>query len=168
MVFDVATIVTLLICLLSMVVATTDYKQRRIYNSTVVLIALTGVSGHVFSATWPDLIYGLITAVAIVIVLMPLYALGGLGAGDIKYLAATSVWLGLKGTLHAVLLGSISFLVVGFAYLAINRQLVNYLWAFYAKLTIGLKELFKPTEGQIFLPYGVFLALGVIVVLLWG
>lgn len=160
--------VSLSIALLSLIVAVTDYRTRRIHNWNVLLIALTSISGHVLLSAWPDLIFRLILALGAMVILFPLYTMGGLGAGDVKYLAAVSIWLGFNKLLVALLIGNLAFLAFVLLFLLVRGELNTYLQTMFIRATMGVQEFLKPTNDRIRLPYGVFLAFGVIVVLFWG
>lgn len=69
----------------------------------------------------------------------------GLGFGDVKMLAMVGAFLGWKGTLLTLLLGSFSGALLGGALIASGRG------------TMGLK-----------LPFGTFLAVGALIASLWG
>lgn len=69
----------------------------------------------------------------------------GLGFGDVKMLAMVGAFLGWKGTLLTLLLGSFSGALLGGALVASGRG------------TMGLK-----------LPFGTFLAVGALIASLWG
>ena len=80
---------------------TTDISRRHISN---LLIAYMLVSGVVLQAALFGM-SGLIAAVGGLVVglvvLLPFYALGGMGAGDVKLLAAAGTFLGPEGALLA-------------------------------------------------------------------
>jgi prepilin peptidase CpaA len=65
------------------------------------------VSGWIYSATlspyagWEGLLYSLIGTVVGLALLMPAYAIGGMGAGDVKLLAGVGAWVWGTTTLYA-------------------------------------------------------------------
>jgi prepilin peptidase CpaA len=65
------------------------------------------VSGWIYSATlspyagWEGLMYSLIGTVVGLALLMPAYAIGGMGAGDVKLLAGVGAWVWGTTTLYA-------------------------------------------------------------------
>ena len=89
-----------------------DVRTRRIPNRLVVAIALIGLLYSVITVgpLWGTLksIEGFFAGMAFWIVF---YALGWLGAGDVKLVAAAGTWLGprevVEGSLIAALLGAI-------------------------------------------------------------
>lgn len=96
--------------------ALTDIRTRRIRNVLVVVLAAFGVA---FSLTLEGISSGLFRAgsgfgVGLACWL-PFYALGWLGAGDVKLFAAAGAWLGatraFEGALMAALAGAVVALV---------------------------------------------------------
>ena len=55
---------------------------------------------------------------------LPIYALGGMGAGDVKLMAAVGMWIGPAGALHAALYAAIAGAILGLG-LAITRGIVR-------------------------------------------
>ena len=85
-----------------------DLRNRRIPNTLTIGAAATAVAMHVLLSGWSGL-FSALSGWAIGIVLFaPLYALGGMGAGDVKLLAAIGAWLGPVGALWTALYGAIA------------------------------------------------------------
>lgn len=164
----IALYTSIAIVMLSLIVAITDYRTRRIHNWNVLLVSLVGISGHVLLSAWSDLFFGILLAIGVTIVLMPFFAMGGLGAGDVKYLASVAIWLGLERLLFALLVGTV--LLVGYAFLIMlfRGELSQYIQSMFVRATMGVRQFFNPTEDRMYLPYGVFLAIGVLVAVVWG
>src|SRR6476659_8397776 len=65
------------------------------------------ISGWVYSvalspyAGWEGLMYSVLGTVVGLALLMPAYAIGGMGAGDVKLLAGVGAWVGGTTTLYA-------------------------------------------------------------------
>jgi prepilin peptidase CpaA len=106
-----------------------DLRTRRVPNVLTVgaavaasVCALAGVGADSLSAS----MLGWLTGLAL---FFPLFAVGGLGAGDVKLLAAFGAWLGPEGAFHAALwaalLGGAVAVVVGVARGYLWRALQN-------------------------------------------
>lgn len=89
----------LLPLLLSWWIAWGDIKTRRVPNYLTLAGALAGLGFQLGYHGWPGLKEGGLGLVLGLGLLMPFYLLGGLGAGDVKALAAMGAWLGPWRTL---------------------------------------------------------------------
>lgn len=71
------------------------------------------VSGWVYSATlsgypwWEGLLYSLVGTAIGLLLLLPAYAIGGMGAGDVKLMAGIGAWVWTTVTLYAFALSAI-------------------------------------------------------------
>jgi prepilin peptidase CpaA len=89
--------------------AWTDLREYKIRNELVLALAGLFVLYAVLAGRWFDLKWDIAFAVLMFLVLLALYALGGMGGGDVKILAVAFLWTGLSGALpFAVLLGLFS------------------------------------------------------------
>lgn len=97
---EIHALATVVLCVLMLSAVTTDIRQHRITNHLVIFVLLTGL----FAQLAVDMEYGLIfwaggIAVGLAIFL-PFYIGGGMGAGDVKLMAAVGSFLGpLEGTI---------------------------------------------------------------------
>lgn len=88
------------------VAAITDLLFDKIYNEWILIAIATGLSYAVWQDGSDGLIRALMSMTVPILLLYPLFMIGGLGAGDIKLLAAAGCFLTVKET---VLCLSISF-----------------------------------------------------------
>jgi prepilin peptidase CpaA len=137
----------------------TDWRYRRIPNAFtypvmlagLVLGAIEGLPGEVFAQGFLDHVAGLVVGFLIA---YPFYAMGGLKAGDGKYLMAVGALRGvgilLGGAVYGALLGG----VIALGFIAVRRL--------------------RPADGatasmggvmKTWIPYGVALGLGTLVAL---
>jgi prepilin peptidase CpaA len=83
--------------------AVLDARSGRIPNAITVGGALAGAVAH---ATWSGgegAAFSGLGALAGLLVFFPLFALGGLGGGDVKLMAALGAWVGWRSILGAAL-----------------------------------------------------------------
>ena len=119
---------------IAIIAAVWDLRTRRIPNfltfgAALAAIAAHGYSGGVFGAGWS--LTGWLVGVAF---FFPIFALGGMGAGDVKLLAALGAWLGpgaaMWVALFSLLAGGVLGLVVALSYGYLTQALANILWMF--------------------------------------
>ncbi|GAB5487922.1 MAG: prepilin peptidase [Parasphingorhabdus sp.] len=77
------------------IAAITDIKSRQISNKLNLCIALAAplfwiASGMTF---WPDMIWQIGIAVIVFTIFAAVFAIGAMGGGDVKLLAAVALWL---------------------------------------------------------------------------
>ncbi len=99
----------------------TDLFKDKIYNVWVIPGLLTGISASLLQGT--DRLIESLTAVgAAFLILLPVYFLRGIAAGDVKLFMSAASFLSMQDTLSCIL---ISFLVAGvisFAILILKRN----------------------------------------------
>ena len=110
-------------CLVTGIAVWFDYRERRIPNYLVFTGMIAGlvigmISGGVKGLAWSAL--GMLAGIAILFV--P-FAMGGMGAGDVKLLGAIGAILGAKGALFSMLYGAIAGGLISIIILAKHGRL---------------------------------------------
>ncbi len=95
-----------------------DIRSHRIPNYLTLFTALSGLGFQVGAFGWAGLVQGLLGLMLGFGLMLPFYLKGGMGAGDVKALAALGAWLGPRPTLFL-------FIYMGLAGLPL---LLFYLW----------------------------------------
>ncbi len=134
-VFQAATIA------IALVAALWDLKTRRIPNVLTFGAALAGIAVHAYLGGWTGAglsVAGWLVGVAF---FLPLFMLGGMGAGDVKLLAAIGAWLGPAATVWVALFSAIAGGVMGLIVSAWSGYLTQ------AIVNISLMFRFWRTEG---------------------
>ena len=152
---------------LALLAAFSDIRQRRVPNTLTFGAALVGFAMHVVLTGWSGLAFALAGCAVGLLLFLPVFALGGMGAGDVKLLAAFGAWLGPLGVLwtafYGVVAGGVMALAVSLArgYTRIAMRNVGRL------LLSWLLGGVRPVEGVTLcssagprLPYAVPLAVG--------
>jgi len=85
-----------------------DLYSRRIPNLLTFGAALAAFTISTLTAGLPGLGSGMAGWLLATALWLPLYALGGMGAGDVKLLAAIGAWLGPVDVFHAALYAGIA------------------------------------------------------------
>jgi len=158
--------------LLSLWMAGTDLACRRIPNCLTLGGAVAGLGFQLGWRGWPGLLDGGGGAVLGSFLLLWPYLRGGMGAGDVKALAALGAWLGLEHTLYLFICMGLAGGVIIIAVLVWQGRLRATLRPAATQLVNRVlcgSRLTLPTRaaaGRLEIPYGAALALGM--VFLWG
>lgn len=154
----------------------TDIRSCRIPNALCLTGILVGSLAHLAlggaSALLVEGLGGLLTAG---LVLLPLYALGGMAAGDVKLMAAIGCIVGLPFSILAALFSLISGTLLGLAYLALRggaAEIRDRYWfalrVFVRTLRLALPEAAPDAPSQSRFPYAIAIATGSLVAVALG
>jgi prepilin peptidase CpaA len=132
------------------------------------------ISGWVFSTIsfgWEGLAWSLVGTVVGLALLLPLYAVGGMGAGDVKLLAGVGAWVGGTITLYAFCVSAIVGGVIAVAMVVFGRSWRKHYYQMLSiwneMLTIRDPEKLSEIAAErkssmLLLPYGIPIAIGTI------
>jgi prepilin peptidase CpaA len=152
--------------LLLVVAAVSDLRTRRIPNTLVVGLAVIGLG---FSVLHAPLAEGALRGgggLAVGLILwLPFYVLGWLGAGDVKMFAAAGSWLGPVRTLESAAIAALVGAVLAVVWMVRNhgaKRAIETVWLATAAptLVVGSTDSARAARS---LPYGVALAVGALV-----
>ena len=100
-----------------------DVRERRIPNAVVLSCAIVGVALQGLLPSAAGLSSSLLGFVLGLAVLLPLFALGKFGAGDVKLLAALGALRGFSFIWRATLLGALAGGVMAVVQMSMKREL---------------------------------------------
>jgi len=145
----------------------TDLAFRKVYNSAVISAVILGFGLNLFYGGAPGLWHAFMGLIAGFLFLILFYALGGVGAGDVKFMAAVGCLKGAKfvlaGGLYGAVLGGLAAVVVMLIEKRFLSTLKNILNSLLMLVTFKVPEAIKPDKSQAsYLPYTVFLSLGML------
>jgi prepilin peptidase CpaA len=103
--------------------AFTDLTRRRVYNWLTLPAMVIGVGLNAYLHAWAGVGQGVLGLAVGGLVFFPAFWWGGMGAGDIKLLAAIGAVLGWAGVLSAALYASLFGGIVAIAVLIARRRL---------------------------------------------
>jgi prepilin peptidase CpaA len=148
-----------------------DGLQLRVPNWLTYHLAAAGLALAAYDGGSAGLLWSLAGLAAGLALLLPLYAIGGMGAGDVKLLAAVGAWTGATAVFWAfavsAVVGGVIALVMA---IASGRFLLHYVRL--REITREILVVRDPVElsrraaerkpTMLLLPYGIPLALGTI------
>jgi prepilin peptidase CpaA len=148
------------------IASTTDVRRRRIPNKLVMWLSLLGVVFSVISLP-PSVgvMRALVSCLLGFALWIPFYALGMLGAGDVKLFAAASCWLAPSQVFAAALLSAFAggiLSLIGLV-LAHGVGLTTFRIAHLARDPKLLATPLAVPAGRKTLPYGLAMAIGLAV-----
>jgi len=131
----------------AMVACICDLRSRRIPNVLTFGAALLALAAHLLFGGTAGVAVGAEGWLLGLALFFPMFALGGLGAGDVKLLGAFGAWLGPSSIVfvafYSTLVGGVIALIVALRnrYLARALRNIKFLATFW--MTVGL----KPVDG---------------------
>jgi len=160
-----------------------DCRRHRIPNQLNLAIALSGLAFQLMFHGWNGVVGGLAGLGVGLGLLTIVWLMNGMGAGDVKFMAALGVWLGPNLTLHAVIAALLVGGVLALVQLAARRNWSE-TWANFGLLAVKVSSV-RSAFGEFasarqlarsssLMPYAVPLSLGTVFVLVhehagwWG
>lgn len=137
------------------------------------------ISGWVYSTTyygWEGLAWSLVGTVVGLALLMPAYAIGGMGAGDVKLLAGVGAWVWATVTFYAFCVSAIFGGIIAVAMVLAKKSWDkhrNQFWAIFNEImTIRNPDELSAIAAErkssmLLLPYGIPIAMGTIAYFAW-
>jgi prepilin peptidase CpaA len=156
--------------------AVIDGRTLRVPNWLTYHFAIAGLVFAFWKGGTPLLAWSFAGAGVGLLSLLPLYAIGGMGAGDVKLMAGMGAWIGPWFTLWAFMSTALVGGLMGLAMMAYSGNLLGH---FVMMQTIGreIMAIRNPTElsaraaerkpRMLLLPYGIPIAVGSIIYFVW-
>jgi len=162
-----------LVCIVLIVAAYIDGKQLRVPNWITYPMVLSGLVFNAWIGGWGDASMGfwggLLGMFVGLACLLPLYAVGGMGAGDVKLMAGVGAWLGASTAFYAfcvsTVVGAIMALFMALRRKSFQKHYANFLLILIEWLQVrNPKELSeiaaKRKSSMLLLPYGIPICVG--------
>ena len=145
----------------------TDIKYRKVYNFVTFPTVILGLGFNFFYSGVPGLKDSLAGFAAGFLFLFIFYLLGGMGAGDVKFMSAIGTLKGfdfvVMGGFYGAIFGGIAAIIVLFTKKNLLPTLKKLFFALLALITFRTPESLKFDETKsVYLPYTVFLSLGML------
>jgi prepilin peptidase CpaA len=177
---DVPLIPASIVLLASLVAAVMDAWKFKVYNALTIPLLLTGLAYHAIEGGVQGLRGSLMGVAFGFMALIVVYAMGGIGAGDVKLMVAVGAWLCMPLTFYVFALGALA----SGAYATVLILAAGNLRETWIELQIVLfrvlafgqylgadgrleAELERPDRHHRLVPFGAMLAVGLAAILLW-
>ncbi|MBU0951390.1 MAG: A24 family peptidase [Elusimicrobia bacterium] len=146
--------------------STTDLLFRKAYNAVTYPIIFSGIIFNTIFYGRMGLLDSLLGALLGLVLLIGFYLLGGLGAGDVKFMIAVGSLKGWNFTLFGGIYGAIIAGIAAIIIMALKGTLLKslkkvfhfFLFLFTLKTVVPVDK-----ESTIYLPYCFFLSLGIFI-----
>lgn len=169
-----------LVLVAALIAAVTDVWKFKVYNLLTFPLLAGGLLYHALHGGTPGLAGSILGALAGFGLMILLYTMGGMGAGDVKFVTALGAWLGLPLTLYVLMAGCIAAGIYAAVLLATasspRETLLNLqiLWLRLACLSRHLgaedrveAEVKRPDRRRRLIPFSAMIALGLIATVVW-
>jgi len=158
------------------VAAVIDGWKLKVPNWLTFPLILGGWAYSGATLGWEGLAASLLGTAVGLGLLLPLYAIGGMGAGDVKLLAGVGAWVGASVTFYAFCVSALAGGIIGLAMVLYRGKLRHHLLQFNGIL-LEILTIRNPSElaaiaaqrksSMLLLPYGIPIAIGTIVYFAW-
>ncbi len=157
------------VAIVLIVAAWIDGKELRVPNWITFPMVISGLIYTTVVGGWGGLGFGLWGMTVGLLTLLPLYAVGGMGAGDVKLMAGIGAWLGATVTWYAfcvsVVVGAIMAVIMVLWRGSWEKHYNNFLMIISEFITIKKpEELYKIAAERkpqmLLLPYGIPICIG--------
>ncbi|MEN6457325.1 MAG: A24 family peptidase [Thermoguttaceae bacterium] len=157
--------------------AVIDGWQLRVPNWITLPLVVSGWAYGVACFGWEGLLWSLFGTIVGLMLLLPAYAIGGMGAGDVKLLAGVGAWIGSTDTLYAFCVSAIVGGVIAVLMVPWRRQWRHHVaqfWGITQEILIiknpnALSEIAAGRKSSmLLLPYGIPIAIGSIAYFAWA
>ncbi|GHH97575.1 A24 family peptidase [Neobacillus kokaensis] len=151
----------------------TDIKSRKILNIVTLPTILIGLIYHISTTGFEGfLLSGKGFLVGLGLLLIP-YLLEGMGAGDVKLMAAIGSLMGASFVFHSFIYTALIGGVIAILLIIKQRGFINLIKSFFYSIIFmrgNLGSILNPKDehSSISFPYGVAIVLGTLCTLVWG
>lgn len=157
------------VCILLIWAAYIDGKELRVPNWLTFPMVLSGLIYSAWVGGWAGLGDGLVGMCVGLATLLPLYAVGGMGAGDVKLMAGIGAWLGASATWNAFVVSVIVGAIMAVAMVAWRKSWKKHCGNF-SQIMLEFMTVKSPGElsriaaerkpQMLLLPYGIPICIG--------
>ena len=160
-----------LVAITLIVAAWIDGKQLRVPNWLTFPMVIAGIVFNTVIAGWAGLGDSLIGMCVGLVCLLPLYAVGGMGAGDVKLLAGVGAWVGAWPTFYgfavSTVVGAVMAVIMVMRKRDKTQHYANFLMIFTEWMQVRNPKKLAAIAAErkpkmLLLPYGIPICIGCI------
>ena len=157
------------VCIVLIYAAYIDGKELRVPNWITFPMVLSGLLYSTIVGGWEGLLAGFLGMCVGLATLLPLYLIGGMGAGDVKLMAGIGAWLGVMPTVYAfvatVVVGAVMAIIMVLWAKEWDKHYGNFIMIFMEILTVKnpnkLSAIAAERKPRMkLLPYGIPICIG--------
>jgi prepilin peptidase CpaA len=161
----------------ALIAAVTDIWKFKVYNALTLPLLASGILYHGWYANLGNSLLGVLFGFG---ALIALHVIGGMGAGDVKLMAALGAWLGMPLTFYVFVASSLAAgayatgLVVWTGRVGETVVNLHILWLRLASVGRYLgsddrveSEVRRSDRRHRIIPFGAMVAIGIVITLLW-
>jgi prepilin peptidase CpaA len=169
--------ITWLVSIILVEAAVIDGRKLKVPNWLTFHLAAGGLAYAAWTAGSGGLLWAIQGLAVGLVVLLPLYAIGGMGAGDVKLMAGVGAWMGPQITLNAFVASAIVGALIALVMIARSGKAREHFWRMVGLMhdIVSIRDPVrladdaakrKPT--MTLLPYAIPLAIGSIGYFAWS
>ena len=164
-----------------LVSAITDVWKFKVHNILTLPLLASGLIYHAFDGGTQGFLLSLAGAACGFFLLVLLYILGGMGAGDVKLMTAIGAWLGLPLTLYVFIGSSLAAGIYALFVIVLYRRTgetwinLKIIWVRITAIFRHLgsedrieMEVVRPDRRGRIIPFAAMIAIGVLAALAWA
>jgi prepilin peptidase CpaA len=169
-----------LILVAAVIAGVTDVWKFKVYNILTFPLVVSGLLYHAFHGGAPALAGSFLGALVGFALMIALYAMGGMGAGDVKFVTAIGAWLGLPLTFYVMIAGCIAAgiyaLVLMVTAPSLKETMLNIQLLWLRLLCLGRHigsedrvetEVNRADRRRRLIPFSAMMGVGLIATLMW-
>jgi prepilin peptidase CpaA len=164
----------------TLIAAATDVWSFKVYNALTLPVMLSGLVYHGVIGGWSGLGHSVLGLAFGFTLLLLFYAMGGMGAGDVKLMAAIGAWLGMPLTFYVFIASALAGGVYAVVLLVLSggiQEAVIHMQILWLRMTalgrhLGADdrieaEVKRDDRRKRLVPFAAMVAVGVIATYFW-
>ncbi|MFC1501236.1 prepilin peptidase [Elusimicrobiota bacterium] len=166
-VFNTSMIINIILLLYILISSLTDIIYRKVFNSVTLSAIILGVFLNLSLYGPSGLKKAFLGLLIGFLILFPVYLLGGIGAGDVKFTAAVGAIMGMKFVFFGILYGAVIAGLCSLILLLLKKNLKATISDIFGRIllffTFKKQHYLKFEKSSLYLPYAALLSIGMLI-----